>query len=129
MLFGLSQTVKERFANIKAVVRLRQIHAQKMCLLLDAADRHQRLAEIHLGVSWRMRQRHKHFLVPQARLPNVILYDRVTATEAVLFLEPIPDPLGRVPLFLRLRLVVLQNLVDDAQPRPQLGRSTGFFLS
>jgi len=29
----------------------------------------------------------------------------------VLFLEPIPDPLGRVPLFLRLRLVVLQNLV------------------
>src|SRR6516165_10015129 len=42
------------------------------------------------------------------------------STEAVLCLQPIPDPLRRVSLFLWLRLVILQNLVNDPQPRAQL---------
>jgi len=40
-----------------------------------------------------------------------------------------PSPVGRVSLLLRLRLVLHQDVVDDAQPRPSFGRSTGFFRS
>ncbi len=39
----------------------------------------------------------------------------------MLVLEPIEDPLGRVPLLHRPLLVVCKNGVDHAQPRPQLG--------
>ena len=39
----------------------------------------------------------------------------------MLFLQPIEDALGRVPLLDWPLLVVAQNGVDHAQPRPQLG--------
>jgi hypothetical protein len=108
---------------------MRQIHALEVRLLLDAADHYQRFAEIGLCISRRMGERHEHFLVPQARLAHVILHHRVAAAESVLSFQPIPNPLRRMPLLFRLRLVVHQDLVDDPNHGPSLGRSTGFFRS
>jgi len=39
----------------------------------------------------------------------------------MLLFQPARDTLGSVPLLFQLRLVVHQNLIDDAQPRIQLG--------
>src|SRR5664279_6355530 len=68
-----------------------------------------------------MRQRNEHFFVSHARIPHVILHHGVAASEGMLGLQPLPDPLGSVPLFLGLRLVVFQDLIDNPQPRSQLG--------
>src|SRR5579863_3011909 len=67
-----------------------------------------------------MRQRHEYLLVLEPRQAHIILHHRVAAVEGVLGLQPIPDPLRRVPLLLVLDLIVFQNLVDDPQPGPQL---------
>ena len=65
----------------EAIVGMRQIETLEVRLLLDARDHHQRLAEIGLCISRRMRQRHEHFLVLQPRLAHVILHHRVAAAE------------------------------------------------
>ena len=52
---------------------------------------------------------------------HIILHDRVAAREPVLFLEPVEDPLRRMPLLDWSLLVVTQNGINDAQPWPQLG--------
>ena len=39
----------------------------------------------------------------------------------MLFLEPVEDPLRGMPLLHRSLLVIFQNGVDHAQPRPKLG--------
>ena len=43
-----------------------------------------------------MCQRHKHFLVSEPCIAHVVLHDRIATTEAVLFLQPLIDPLCRV---------------------------------
>src|SRR5436309_15117215 len=105
---------------------MRQIHTLKVRLLLLAGDHRQGFSEISLRVSRRMNQRHKHLLVPEPRLAHVILHHGIAAAESVLSLQPVPDALGSVPLLLGLRPVVHQDLVDDPQPRPQLGTLDGF---
>ena len=73
------------------VVRLRQY----------PADLHLRLAEVRLSMPWRMGQRHEHLALRGPLQTHVVLNDRVAAREAVLVPQPLEDPLGRVPLFLR----------------------------
>src|SRR5207248_4795823 len=118
--FQKSLGVLSRKRYDEAVIGMRQIHALEVRLLLGTCDHHQRLTEIGLRVSSRMRQWHEYFLVPQPRLAHVILHHRAATTKAVLALQPVPHSLGGVPLLLWLRLVVHQDLVDDAQPRSQL---------
>ena len=86
--------VLRRKRQHETVVRLRQIHAQEMPLLLDPANHHYSLAKVHLGIPWRMHQRHEQLLLPQARFPHVTLHHGVAAAEAVLYLEPIPKCLA-----------------------------------
>jgi hypothetical protein len=43
----------------------------------------------------------------------------------VLVAQPLEDPLGGVPLLLAFNLVLFQNLVDDPDQAPSLGRRTG----
>ena len=69
-----------------------------MRLLLDAADDDHRLAEIGLGMTRRMRQRHEHLPAAPFALAHVILDDRVAAGEPVLVPQPLEHPLGRVAL-------------------------------
>lgn len=45
----------------KTGITVRQVHGEEMGLLLDAGDSYPRLAEIRLGVTGCMDQRHEHF--------------------------------------------------------------------
>ena len=99
-------------------IRMRQIHEEHVHLLPDAADHADRLAEIHLRVAGRMRQRHKGLPGPRSREPHILLHRRVAAVEAVLGAEPIVNPLGGMPLLRRRRHIGRQNRIDDGNERP-----------
>jgi hypothetical protein len=88
---------------------------------------HQRLAKVHLRFPGRVDQRHKYFLLPLRLLPHHVFDDRVTARES-LGLQPLPQPLGRVPLLARQRLVLLQDLFDPLLKGPQLLARPGLLL-
>ena len=49
----------------EAGVRLRQVHAEEVDLLPNAADHRHRLAEIHLRMAGRVRQRHEGLPAPR----------------------------------------------------------------
>ena len=57
----------------------------------------------------------------QLRRSHVVFHDRVAARDPVLFLQTLGDPLGCVPLVRWSPVVIFQNGVDRAQPRPKLG--------
>src|SRR5271155_4927072 len=75
-------------------------------------------------MSRRMLQRHKHLLSPMTPAGDVILHNREAAREAVLVPETLEDPLRRMLLFPRARLVVEENPVDhrDERIKLRLGR-------
>jgi len=81
-------------------------------LALYATDDADGFTKICLGVPWRMHQRYEHLLRPLPPTRNVVLHDRDAAAEAVLVPKPLEDPLRRMPLLLRARLVILENAVD-----------------
>ena len=66
-----------------------------------------------------MHQRHEHLLVALREFPHRFLHHGVAAGEAS-FLEPLPDPLGGMPLLARQQLVLLEDLFDALLIRPQL---------
>ena len=68
-----------------------------------------------------MRQWDIHLPCPQTPLSHVVLDYRVPAGEPVLVPEPLEDALYRVPLLLRKAAVILQDPVDHAPVRVQLG--------
>jgi hypothetical protein len=90
-----------RKSRHEAVVGMRQIHGQVVRLLLDAGDNHPCFAKIRLRLTRRVGQRYKHLTAAQHRRVHVILHDGVAAGELVLFLQPIENPLGRMPLMRR----------------------------
>ena len=59
-------------------------------------------------------------------MPNVVLDDSVLAAERVLVSQPVIDPLCRVTLLLGDLQVVLEDLIDDALERVQLGTAWWF---
>src|SRR5450759_5810678 len=59
-----------------------------------------------------MHQRHEHLLRPLPPTRHVILHNRDAAREPILTAEPLKDPLRRMLLLLRSRLVVPKNVVD-----------------
>ena len=79
-------------------VGVRQVHAEEMDLLTNAADGGDRLAEVDLGVARRMSQRHEGLTATRACNPDVVLHNCVAAAIAVLVAQTLEDPLGRVPL-------------------------------
>ncbi len=99
---------------------MRKIHRKIVRRALDAADHDQSFAEVRLRLPGWMRQRHEHLAAAQLRRPQVVLHDRVAAGELMLFLQPLPDTLRRVPLLGRPLLVVLQNGVEHADPGVEL---------
>ena len=92
-----------------------------MHLLADTADQRHRLAEIHLRMPRRMRQRHEHLAPARHLPPHVILHHGVAAAIAVFVAQPLEDPLGRVPLLARRLPVGLQDRLDHPEQRAQLG--------
>ena len=101
-------------------IAVRQVEDEEVRLLLDAADNHNRLAEIGLGVPGRMGQRHKHLPAAPFALPHVILHDRVAAGETVLVPEPLEHPLGRMALLAMDIEIAFQPAIDDLGEPVQL---------
>jgi hypothetical protein len=104
---------RRRIGPHEAGIAVRQVHDKEMRLLLDTADDDHRLAEIGLGMTRWMRQRHEHLAPAPLALAHVILHDRVAAGEAMLGLEPLEHPLRRVPLLAVDLAIPLQPAVDD----------------
>ena len=98
-----------------------QVDDEAVGLLLHAADDHQGLAEVALGVARRMGQRHEHLPRLPAVLPYVVLDDGVLAIKPVLLAKALEDALGRVALLPGTPEIVLQDPVDDAGEGLQLG--------
>src|SRR5208283_2606509 len=90
----------------------RQIKSEEVDLALYATDDADGFAKICLSMSWQMHQRYEHLLRPLPPTRHVILHDRDAAREPILIAEPLEDPLRRVLLLLRSRLVVPENAVD-----------------
>ena len=84
----------------KAAVAVGQVKNEAVSLLLHAADDHQGLTEVALGVARRVGQRHEHLLRLAAVLSDVVLDRGVSAVEAVFVPEPLEDALGDVALSL-----------------------------
>src|SRR5208282_3448519 len=116
----------ERFAALRRIglyqagVAVRQVHREKMDLLLHPADHRQRFAEVDLRVPWFVPQRHEHLTLPLAALVHVVLYDRDPAGISVLVPQPLEDPLRGMLLLGWLPLIFLQDPVDDPDEWIQL---------
>ena len=78
------------------------------------------LAEVRLGLTRRMGQRHEHLALTTALFSHVILDDGVAARKAVLVAETVEDPLRRMALLAVNRAVIDQNTVNDSRERIQL---------
>ena len=78
-----------------------------------------RTPEVHLRLARRVRERNQHLLRGGLPLLHGVLRRRVTAGVAPFDLQPVEDPLRRVPLLLWLLLVLLQHLVDPCRVRAQ----------
>ena len=98
-----------------------KIQGKEMGLLLDAADHHDRFAEIGLGMARCVRQRNEHFAIPPTVFAHVILDDGVAALETMLVAKPLEDPLGCMPLLARSLTILRQPLVDDPGEPIQFG--------
>jgi hypothetical protein len=101
-----------RIADHEAGIRVRQVKSEKVDLALYAPDDADGLTKVCLSMPWRMHQRYEHLLSPLPPARHVILHDRDAACEAVFVPKPLEDPLRRMMLLLRARLVVPENAVD-----------------
>ena len=101
-------------------VRLRQVETKHMQLHAHAADDADAFAEIDLRVARRMGERDEDLARSGAGDPHVILHHRVAAGIAMLDPQPFENPLRRMPLLGRRRLVGLQDRVDDRNQRSEL---------
>src|SRR3984893_5485217 len=103
--------VKKSFRRLRRIgldeagVRMRQVEAEHMQLYPYAADDTNAFAEVDLRMARRMGQRHEDLARPAAGDPNVILHYGITAAKAVLDPQPFENPLRRVPLLRRRRLI------------------------
>ncbi len=68
----------------------------------------------------RMDEWHEDLARPGAGQADVILHHRVAAGKAMFEPQPFENPLRRMPLLRRRRLVGLQDRVDDRNQRPEL---------
>ena len=104
---GRDVPVQERLRRLariglhEAGVRLRQVQAEEVNLLPHPADHRDRLAEVHLSVTRRMRQRHEGLPAPRPAEPHMVLHHRVAAGKAVLVTKALEDPLRRMTLLHR----------------------------
>ena len=104
---------RRRIRAHEAGIAVRQVHDEGMRLLLLAADDDRRRAEVGLGMSGRMRQRHEHLAAAPLVFADTVLHDRVAAGEPVLVAEPLEHPLRRVPLLAMDLPIAVEPAVDN----------------
>ena len=71
-----------------------------------------------------MNQWHEDFLARLLDLPDRVLHLRVAARVAFL-LDPLEEPLGRMPLFFRNATVLFQDLSEATKPAERAARRKG----
>ena len=91
---------------------MRQVKCEEVDLALYAPNDADGFTKVCLSMPRRMHQRYEHLLSPLPPAGHVILHDRDAACEAVFVPKSLEDPLRRMLLFLRSRLVVPENAVD-----------------
>src|SRR3990172_1830019 len=102
-------------------VAMRQVHDEKMGLLLHAPYHGHSLPEIHLRLPRRMEKRHEH-LPPRKPFPlHVVLDDGVAPQKTVFAPQALEDALGGVMLLLGPRLVFQKPGIDEPREPFQLG--------
>ena len=82
----------------EAAVAVGQVDDEAVGFPLAAADDHQGLAKVALGVARRMGQGHEHLPGLTTILSDVVLDRGISAVETVLVPQPLEDALGRVAL-------------------------------
>src|SRR4029453_19020845 len=92
---------------------MRKVETKHMQLGPHAANDADTFAEIDFGMSRRMRKRNDPLPRLRARQPHVVFYDRIAARKAVFDPQPLENPLCRMPLLRRRRLICLEDRVDD----------------
>lgn len=105
----------------EAGVRVRQIKAENVDLAPLAADHCHRFAEVDLGMTRRVCQRHEHLQRAGTVLAHIVLHDRVAAGETMFRTEPIKDPLRCVPLLGRCGVIRLYNRINGRGKSVELG--------
>ena len=78
------------------------------------------LAEVRLGLTRWMDQRHEHLALTTTLFSHVILDDGVATRKAVLVAKTLEDPLRRMALLAVNRAVICHNTVNDSRERIQL---------
>jgi hypothetical protein len=109
-----------RIGHHEAGIGVRQVEREEVDLALHPADDADRLAEIDLRVTRRMRQRHEHLPCPLPPADNVVLHDRDATREAMLVPETLEDALWPYAAALRPDFVFAQDTVDGGDERTQL---------
>src|SRR5450759_5950386 len=104
--------VRIGIADHEAGIRVRQVKSEEVDLALYAPDDADGLTKVGLSMPRRMHQRHEHLLRPLPPAGHIILHNRDATREPILIAEPLEDPLRRMLLLLRSRLVVPKNAVD-----------------
>ena len=109
----------------EAAIAVRQVHDEEVGLLFDgepvsaigprtmASDHHDGFAEIRLRVPRRVGERHEHLSTPPPPIPDIVLDDRVAASEAMLFAPPIKHPPGGMVLLAMHVPIPVEPGVDD----------------
>ena len=105
----------------EAPVAVGQVDDEAVGLALHAADDHQGLAKVALGMARRVGQRHEHLTGPAAVLPDVVLDDGVSTVEPVFVPDPLVDAPGRVALLLGNPVILFEDAVDDTHERLKFG--------
>ena len=106
----------------EAGVGVRQVEAEEVEVLAALAGDHcHRLAEVDLRMAGRMDEGDEHLPHPLSPLADIVLHDRVATGKAMLGVEALVIPPGRVPLLGRCGAVRLQDRVDDRGESPELG--------
>lgn len=86
-----------------------------------ATDDYLGVAKIHLGLTGRVRQRHKHLGLRPLPLGHRRSDDALASGVPMLLAKTVEDPTGRVPLLFRGLAVGFEDGVDDGQERPEPG--------
>jgi hypothetical protein len=105
----------------KTGIAVRQVHGEEVDLPFHPADHRQRLAEVSLRMPGVVPQRHEHLALALTARQNIVPHNRQPAGIAVLIAQALENPLHRVPLLRRAALILLQDPVNDAGERIQLG--------
>ncbi len=101
-----------------------QAHHRQSRLHAHTGNLDERLAEVELGLTRWLGERHEHFTVTVVVVGEVAPELTLRTLVAVLVAQALEDPLGGVALLLGGGLILLEDLVDHPEECSELGSRT-----